>query len=309
MTQKTEQNAEKIPRTWEAFLSQQDFLPVIVKSIERIHDSTWSMTPNSHSHFEMLYMKKGSAIFVISGQEVQLGANDMVIIKPRQQHKFIVNPDEKCEFVVLSFLFEDAHSRNISDVSMTDFIEFVNDERTGAYIHLSLPRKNDIISLLDRILRERDAHLMWEDVMMNLLLMELFVLISRTLKNEWELAMKNRSSKMKELLSVAKEYIDTHYNREIALSDVARYIFLSESYFAHMFKTEFGISPKSYLLQIRVKQSQTLLSDTDMKISDIALSVGFCSQQRYNDAFRKYTQTTPLQYRRRQKELRLNQEE
>lgn len=301
-------DANKIPKTWDAFLSQQSFLPVIVKSIERIHNSKWSMIPNKHNHFEMVYMKKGESVFRVGDTDVPLEPNDMIIIKPMQQHKFIVKSDVNCEFIVLSFLFEDSQSGDISDVSIDDFIEFVNTDNAGAYIHLKLARKNDIINVLENILRERERNLMWDNLMTHLLLMELFVFISRTLKNEWEQNIKSRSLKMKELLSIAKEYIENNYSHNLTLSDVAKYVFLSESYFAHMFKNEFDISPKSYLLKVRVDASKELLECTDMKISDIALSVGFSSQQRYNDIFKKYTNMTPLKYRKMQKKLKLNVE-
>lgn len=299
---------KKLPKTWGAFLSQQDLLPVVVKSIERIHDSTWSMNPNRHDCFEMVYMKRGNAVFHVEGHDVPMDPNDMIIIKPHMRHKLIVRSEKNCEFLVLSFLFEEPGSGTISEVSMSDFIEFVNTDQAGAYIHLRLSRKNDIVNVLDMILRERESEQVWDDMMINLLLMELFVLISRKLKNEWEMNIKSRSLKMKELLCVAKEYIDHNYNHELALGDVAKYVFLSESYFAHMFKDEFQISPKSYLLKVRIDASKTLLANTDMKISDIALSVGFSSQQRYNDIFRKYERTTPLKYRKAEKRSRLNKE-
>jgi len=44
-----------------------------------------------------------------------------------------------------------------------------------------------------------------------------------------------------------------------------------------------GISPINYLLKIRVERAKELLKDTDNRISDIALSVGFSNQQRFND--------------------------
>ena len=160
--------------------------------------------------------------------------------------------------------------------------------------------------MLDNILRERELGMMWDDLMTHLLLMELFVHISRTLKNEWEQNIKNRSLKIKEVLHIAKEYIDTNYSKELTLSDVAKYVFLSESYFAHTFKNEFNISPKSYILKVRIEASTELLAQTDMKISDIALSVGFSSQQRYNDMFRKCMNMTPLKYRKQAKLDRLN---
>lgn len=298
----------KLPKAWEAFLAQQEFLPVIVKSIERVHDSSWSMEPNKHDHFEVVYMKRGSSVFKVADSNVVLEPNDMIMIKPHQQHKFTVKSERNCEFIVLSFLFEDTKGANISDTSLTDFIEFVNDERAGAFLHLRLSKKNEIITVLEKILRERDLKQMWGDLMSHLLIMELFVLISRTLKSEWEQNIKSRSLKIKELLHVAKSYIDNNYSRELTLSDVAKYVFLSESYFAHTFKNEFNISPKSYLLQVRVNASKELLSNTDMKISDVALSVGFSSQQRYNDIFRKYTGLTPLKFRKAAKEQKLNKQ-
>ncbi|MCX7715233.1 MAG: AraC family transcriptional regulator [Clostridia bacterium] len=301
-----EETEIKLPKAWESFLAQQDFLPVIVKSIERIHDSTWSMKPNRHNHFEVVYMKRGLSVFRVGEQNVVLEPNDMIMIKPYQQHKFTVKSDKSCEFIVLSFLFEDTKGKNISDTSLDDFIEFVNTDQSGAFIHLKLSRKNEIIAVLENILRERERNLMWGDLMAHLLILELFVLISRTLKNEWEQNVKSRSLKIKELLRAAKEYIENNYSKDLTLSDIAKYIFLSESYFAHTFKNEFGISPKSYLLKVRVDASKELLSSTDMKISDIALSVGFSSQQRYNDIFRKYMNMTPLKYRKMEKQRKLN---
>lgn len=266
------------------------------------------MEPSSHDHFEMVYMKRGSSVFTVNGEDVQLDPNNMIIIRPHQTHKFSVKSEKNCEFIVLSFTFEDKRGSGISNVSLDDFIEFVNTDNAGAFIYFRLSRKNDIINVLDNILRERDMHLMWDDLMTHLLLMELFVLISRTLKNEWEQNIKNRSMKIKEVLHIAKEYIDANYSRELSLSDVAKYVFLSESYFAHTFKNEFNISPKSYILKVRIEASKELLASTDMKISDIALSVGFSSQQRYNDMFRKCMNMTPLKYRKLQKMNRLNKE-
>jgi len=46
-------------------------VPVIVKNIERIHDREWSMDLSQHDSFEMVYMKKGSAVFEVSGQPLK----------------------------------------------------------------------------------------------------------------------------------------------------------------------------------------------------------------------------------------------
>ena len=295
-----------LPKTWEGLINQRTFLPVIVKTIERIHNTSWSMALNQHDHFEMVYIKRGNAVFQIAGHNVKLGPNDIVIIKPHQPHKFDVKSPTGCEFMVLSFKFRNQRNNEYSDVSLNDFIEFVKNKESGAYISLKLSRKNDIVYVMNRILKEREKKDLWGDYLTYLLIMELFVLISRSLKMEWEENIKSKSLKLKELMQIAKKYMETNYGKDITLTDVAKYIFLSQSYFAHAFKEEFGISPKSFLLGVRVEKSKALLEKTDLKISDVALSVGFASQQRYNDIFKKHVGTTPLKYRKQVKAERMN---
>ncbi|MDK2811150.1 MAG: hypothetical protein PWR27_1859 [Petroclostridium sp.] len=295
-----------LPKAWEGLINNGSFLPVIVKTLERIHDPSWSMETNVHDHFEMVYIKRGNAIFQISGQDVHLGPNDIVIIKPYQPHKFIVKSQSGCEFIVLRFKFRNQHDDEYSDISLNDFIEFVKNKESGPFITLKVSRKNDIVYVMNRILREKEKQDLWGDFLSYLLIMELFVLISRALKMEWEESIKNKSLKVKELMRIAKEYMEKNYEKDLTLTDVARYIFLSQSYFAHAFKEEFDISPKSYLLKVRVEKSKELLEKTDLKVSDVALSVGFSSQQRYNDIFKKYVGMTPLKYKKRMKAARMN---
>jgi len=53
------------------------------------------------------------------------------------------------------------------------------------------------------------------------------------------------------------------------------------------------------LINTRIERAKELLECTDEKVSEIALSVGFSSQQRFNEAFKKNTGMTPLEYRRK----------
>ena len=68
------------------------------------------------------------------------------------------------------------------------------------------------------------------------------------------------------------------------------------------------MTTQELLLRAKGAKAAMRLADTDMKISDIALSVGFSSQQRYNDIFRKFENITPLKYRKTEKQNRINRE-
>lgn len=287
-----------IPKAWETVLSKANFLPVIVKNLERVHDTSWSMEPNRHDNFEMVYIKKGLSVFEINGEPVQVGPNDIIIIKPGQYHKFIVRSESGCEFIVLNFKFVSRSKDEFSQVSLHDFLNFVKNRETGAYITLKVSQKNEIITLLNRILKERENSEIESEFLSNLLVLELFALLSRALKTEWEHSIRDKSTKLRELILISVSYIKNNFERDISLEDIARYVFLSPGYFIRAFKEQTGTSPINYLLKIRVGRAMELLANTDDRIIDIALAVGFSSQQRFNEIFKKHTGMTPTQYRK-----------
>lgn len=288
-----------LPKAWQSLLSSYSFLPVIVKTIERVHEPKWSMEqPNHHDNYEMVYIKRGMAVFEIGDQPVPIGANDIIIIKPGQPHRFSVDSDNGCEFIVLNFKFQNSIDGHFSQVPIGDFLNFVTGKESGSFIKLKVSQKNEIVILMNRILKERQSNEIGNDLLECLMVMELFVLISRALKMEWENNIKTRSPKVKELIQVAVNYINNNYERDISLGDIAHFVFLSPSYFTRAFKEEVGMSPINYLLKTRIERAKELLKETQMKVSDIALGVGFANQQRFNEIFKKYTGITPLHYRK-----------
>jgi len=294
-------NEKTIPKVWESLMNSVDFVPVIVRSVERFMDTSWTQEHSRHDSFELVYIKRGNAIFEIAGIPVDIGPNEIIIIKPLQPHKVIVKSNTGCEFVVFNFKFESRLNKKISEVSISDFINFVSNKESGPFITLKVSQKNDIIEVINRILREKKNDEIGKDFMNYLLMLELFVLISRAMQMEWENSIKGKSNKLKEVIQAAVNYINLNYERDISLKDIAKYVFLSPSYFAKAFKDETGKSPISYLIQVRLERAKELLAESDQKVYEIAVAVGFSNQQRFNEIFKKYTGMTPLQYRKLQK--------
>ena len=286
-------------KSLESLLNSSNFMPAIVKSIENFHDTNWSMEPNMHDHYEMVYMKKGNAVFEIANKPAILGPNDIVIIKPNQLHKLIVKSETGCEFIVLSFKFENKISGEYSEMPLEDFLNFVSSKETGSFISLKVSQKNEIIVLLNKIMKERESVEPASEFLNYLLILELFVLLSRALKMEWENSIKSKSPKLKELINISINYINNNFERDLSLGDIARFVFLSPSYFTKAFKEETSMSPISFLLKKRIEVAKELLTDSDLKISDIAFNVGFSNQQRFNEMFKKYAKQTPLQFRKK----------
>lgn len=93
------------------------------------------------------------------------------------------------------------------------------------------------------------------------------------------------------------QYLSTHYQEKITLEDVARWVYLSPTYFSHVFKTEMGESFTAYLNRIRIEHSKELLRHKNIRLTDIALLVGFEDQSYFTKVFKKLVGVPPLQYR------------
>jgi len=108
-----------------------------------------------------------------------------------------------------------------------------------------------------------------------------------------------------DVITKATNYINANYMRKIALTDVAKMVFLSDSYFSRIFKDEIKESFSNYLSRIRVEKSMALLLSGDMSLLDICSAVGFEDQSYYCKVFRKYTGVTPGKYRESRGKTRL----
>jgi AraC-like DNA-binding protein len=287
-----------LPKAWQNLMSSSGSVPFVVKAIDRVVDAGWFMEPNMHDFFEMMYMKRGDAVFQIEESHVKLGPNNIVIIKPNRRHKLLVRSDEGCEFIVFSFRLVDHETAGFSKASIEDFIDYVEGEGTGSYISLKVSQRNEIIQLLNNIIKEKNNRDTDSEFLLRLMVMETFVHLSRALRIEWENSMKNKSPKLKELIKISVNYINANYEKELTLGDISNFVYLSPSYFTRVFKEEMKVSPISYLLKVRINKAKEILAGTDMKIGDTALAVGFSNHQRFNEIFRKNTGTTPSDFRK-----------
>lgn len=107
---------------------------------------------------------------------------------------------------------------------------------------------------------------------------------------------KNRSLTHTQLQQ-AIEYIRTYPDRDLSLTELARVVSISPTYFASLFKQAMGTSPHQYVIQQRVERAKVMLSKTDLAIADIALQVGFSSQSHLTHHFKRLTGMTPKQVR------------
>jgi len=94
-----------------------------------------------------------------------------------------------------------------------------------------------------------------------------------------------------------KDYIETHLEDDLSLTEIAAVAELSPFHFSRAFRRSTGKTPQQYLMQRRMERAKELLSFPDLPIVEVSLRAGFKNQSHFSALFRKYTNLTPKLWR------------
>lgn len=81
---------------------------------------------------------------------------------------------------------------------------------------------------------------------------------------------------------------------------------LSPSRLARLTRRLFGLTPSQLIAKTRITAASRLLLETRKSVAEIALHCGYNDQSAFTRAFRATTGLTPLEYRRRERDIREN---
>ncbi len=95
------------------------------------------------------------------------------------------------------------------------------------------------------------------------------------------------------------DYIYDNLHSKITLEDLADITGLSAPYLSKLFHKEMGVTVKQYILSKKVDAAENLLKFSDYPCSDISQYLGFGTESHFIYVFRKFTKTTPGEYRER----------
>ena len=124
-------------------------------------------------------------------------------------------------------------------------------------------------------------------------MIELFFQADYFLENKLSTKGKDSLNKLKQVI----EYIHMNYAELIPLLALSEICFMSPNYFCRYFKQETGKTPVSFINEYRIEKACEMLSESELPVSEIALSVGFDNFSYFIRKFREYKGVTPKKYR------------
>lgn len=99
-------------------------------------------------------------------------------------------------------------------------------------------------------------------------------------------------------VTICADYIQANYNKDITLTTLCQLANLNRTTLNQKFKQQFNCTCIEFLLNYRLKMSQELLSNTNMKISEIAEDCGFKYDSYFIRQFTNKLGISPSAYRK-----------
>ena len=230
--------------------------------------------------WHILYITRGFCIIESESECVRVGKGNIILFKPNEPQKY-------------SFLG--------ADDSVSRYIHFCGRDcekmlRTaGIYSRLTYVGESGILeSIHDRLCDEYWVKKPFFEEMCAGILSEFIMKAGR-------LAFyKNNNISVSNVKNMDK--ICTLMRNEISntrkISEYAKLLNLSTDRFSHAFKESIGISPKQYIINMKINTATELLSSTNMTVSAVAEAVGISDYNYFSRLIKGYTGNSPLYYRK-----------
>lgn len=245
---------------------------------------TWA--PRGRVDWQLLFVASGKTHFYIGGKDQIVTAGHMVLFQPKEEQHYEYFGEDKPEVYWVHFTGSAVKEILRSyDIPLDEHIFFSG--TPAAYTQL-----------FKNMIEEFQTCKVGYKEMLEMNLRQLFLMIQRTRLEKPPLV----TTAVQQEMDFARQYFHDHYNEPINIEEYAQSRHTSISLFMRNFKKVYGVSPKQYLLNIRMNNAQNLLETTDYTVAEIAAIVGYDNSLYFSRIYHKQKGQAPSDYRKLMKE-------
>ena len=163
-------------------------------------------------------------------------------------------------------------------------------------ITLTPEANQQILQILENIEYEWSHYDSYSDTIIEGLVIQFFVttLRGQSISPMWDMVLKSKHQTLVDAL----HYIQQHYGEDPSLEQTAAAVHTSDAYLSRLFRSELDTSYSQYLTGVRVSYAMSLLKNTKLPISEVAVQCGYQNSNYFCDAFKKVVGISPLKYRK-----------
>jgi AraC-like DNA-binding protein/mannose-6-phosphate isomerase-like protein (cupin superfamily) len=251
----------------------------------------------THEFFEVICVLENQMQLEIVEDKIDLKAGDVVLIPPDTIHKPIVMEDTiAIQIMIRKSTFQKVfynllHGNNtISDF----FVNALYVKGIKSILCFDGHQDKDILDCCIQLYQENYNQLPGNRVVINNLF-EIFICFLFRLHSN-KVKVNEVAQQYDSCIIEILKYIHKHYDY-ITMMELANRFNYSESYLSKYIKRKTGKSFSAIRQEIRMEKACEMLSNSNVYVEDIAMSVGYQNVEHFIRLFKKKHHKTPQQYR------------
>jgi AraC-like DNA-binding protein/mannose-6-phosphate isomerase-like protein (cupin superfamily) len=252
-----------------------------------------------HEEAEFFLLLEGEILFQVDTDYFTLRPGEAVFIESGDIHAAYAALDTPCRFCALVFHPDLLASAQYDTIQQTVILP-LQEKRQSFPRHLtsSVPWQGELLLHLERMMEAYDNKMPgFESFMKGTLLIMLSQIAPPGRSVNYSQSAGADNTKIDRLKKVIL-YIQDNYQEPIRTRDLSELIPMSEGQFCRFFKSMTRKTPVDYINSYRIRQAAALLQQSDRKISDIAMDVGFDNVSYFIKVFRKAMNCSPSEFRK-----------
>lgn len=263
-----------------------------------LNDGYIVLGPHWHREIEIIYAKKGNVSIGTNKHFFELEEGEIYMFSSGLPHYFLSSPNS--ERYVYQFdleLFNEEYYGSLTNKTLNDLFKLGEPHSKNWSPHLYSEVKRILLELFEA---DNSTNPTKHYTIMSLLfklIEQLHLHLNLKEDNSSDLSF-NRIQHKLEILNKIFDYIESHYQNEITLEDIARHAGFSCSYFTRFFKDNTGKSFMTFLTEYRINIAKYILLNEDYPVPIVAEKSGFSSIKTFHHVFKKKVGISPLQYKK-----------
>jgi AraC-like DNA-binding protein len=248
-----------------------------------------------HEHMEFLFFVAGEASISCSSVPIGVQAGDLIVVNSNELHNGVGLSDNLLYYAViadLSLLFGQT-----ADAVQTRFITPIIQNRL--LFRNKIENDEEIRSCMRSLIHEIEERRFGYELSIKSYLYRLLALLLRH-HVATELTPQDYQNRLLNLERFAPvfRHIETHFDQELSVAQLAQLTRLSRFHFSRLFKELTGRTITEYINMTRIDKAEHLLRSTSLTVSEIAAAAGFRDIYYFSRTFKKYKNAPPSALRK-----------
>lgn len=233
--------------------------------------------PHWHENLELLYFHRSGRV-VCNRNEYEVGAHDIVIFGSNTVHSVQLGDDNSYDCLIVDSKF---CADSSIDVASLEFDCVVRDEEAEALF----------LRAVDEISRFDLSPSAFSAAGTKAAILALVVCLCR--RHSHPISGTHDSDTVKRAIG----YINSHISRPMSIDEIAGYVKVSKYYFCREFHRETGYTVVRYINNLRCREAERLLRQSEAPVGEIARSCGYDNLSYFTRTYKSIIGRTPSETR------------